>query len=328
MQICGFLDLPAGDLRQAGFAVQPLWENSPLFRAVRDPDGYRGRCGKCDFRRSAVAAGPGRSRLPAITLPRNPFAPMSRPTMQDRNGSMVDIVNSRAAFFDATKVITGGVNSPVRAFKAVGGTPLFIASGRGSRVSTSTATGPRLCRLLGLLILGHAHPEVVEALQDSAGRGTSFGAPTLIETRLAQAVTELVPSVQLIRFVNSGTEATMSAVRLARGYTGRPCIVKFEGCYHGHGDSFLIAAGSGAATLGIPDSAGVTAATAADTLVARYNDLDSVFSLFEKHGEKIAAIIVEPVAGNMGVVAPAAGFLQGLRSMAPGMKAFSSSMRS
>ena len=230
---------------------------------------------------------------------------------------MVDIVKSRAAFLDATKVITGGVNSPVRAFKAVGGTPLFIASGRGSRVSD--IDGNRYLDYVGSwgpLILGHAHSEVVEALRDSAGRGTSFGGPTLIETRLAQAVTELVPSVELIRFVNSGTEATMSAVRLARGYTGRPCIVKFDGCYHGHGDSFLIAAGSGAATLGIPDSAGVTAGTAADTLVARYNDLDSVLSLFEKHGEKIAAIIVEPVAGNMGVVAPAAGFLQGLRSIA------------
>ncbi len=237
--------------------------------------------------------------------------------MEDRHESMIDIVESRAAFLEATQVITGGVNSPVRAFGAVGGTPLFIASGQGS--SVTDIDGNRYLDYVGSwgpLILGHAHPEVVEALRDAAQRGTSFGAPTLLETRLARTVTELVPSVELIRFVNSGTEATMSAVRLARGHTGRACIVKFEGCYHGHGDSFLIAAGSGAATLGIPDSLGVTAAIAADTLIARYNDLDSVHLLFEKHGERVAAIIVEPVAGNMGVVVPSQGFLQGLRRIA------------
>jgi glutamate-1-semialdehyde 2,1-aminomutase len=230
---------------------------------------------------------------------------------------MPDTARSLAAFREALRVITGGVDSPVRAFKAVGGSPLFFASGTGS--SVDDIDGNRYLDYVGSfgpLILGHAHPEVVRTIREAAGRGTSFGAPTIVETELARAVIRRVPSVELIRFVNSGTEATMSAVRLARGFTKRDYIVKFEGCYHGHGDSFLIAAGSGAATLGIPDSPGVTAGTARDTLSARYNDLGSVELLFEKHGERIAAIIVEPVAGNMGVIAPAAGFLRGLREIA------------
>ncbi len=167
----------------------------------------------------------------------------------------------------------------------------------------------------GPLILGHAHPAVLDAIRKAAARGTSFGAPTEVETELARAICELIPSVELVRMVNSGTEATMSAVRVARGYTKRNCIVKFTGCYHGHGDSFLIAAGSGVATLGIPDSPGVTPGTAQDTLLAEYNNFESVKLLFEKIGERIAAVIVEPVAGNMGVVAPAPGFLQGLRDI-------------
>ncbi|MGA3051475.1 MAG: glutamate-1-semialdehyde 2,1-aminomutase [Chitinispirillaceae bacterium] len=229
---------------------------------------------------------------------------------------MRDTVKSRAAFQEAKKVITGGVNSPVRAFKGVGGSPLFFAYGNGSSIHDIDGNGYLdYVGSWGPLILGHAHPGVVKAIHDAAEKGTSFGAPTLIETALARTIIQQVPSIELVRFVNSGTEATMSAARLARGYTKRDCIVKFEGCYHGHGDSFLIAAGSGAATLGIPDSSGVTIGTARDTLIAHYNDLDSVKMLFEKHGERIAAIIVEPVAGNMGVVAPREGFLKGLRDI-------------
>jgi len=229
---------------------------------------------------------------------------------------MLNTARSAAAFADAKKVIVGGVNSPVRAFRSVGGEPIFFDSGKGCRVNDIDGNSYiDFVGSWGPLILGHAHPAVLNAINATAARGTSFGAPTVLETELARVICSLVPSVQLVRMVNSGTEATMSAVRVARGFTKRNCIVKFTGCYHGHGDSFLIAAGSGVATLGIPDSPGVTPGTAQDTLLAEYNNLESVKMLFEKVGDKIAAVIVEPVAGNMGVVAPKSGFLQGLRDI-------------
>ena len=229
---------------------------------------------------------------------------------------MHNIAKSIAAFTEAKKSIAGGVNSPVRAFKGVGGSPVFFASGKGAHVNDIDGNSYiDYVGSWGPLILGHAHPAVLEAITLTAQQGTSFGAPTLLETAMANAIKALVPSIELIRMVNSGTEATMSAIRVARGFTKRDYIVKFEGCYHGHGDSFLIAAGSGVATLGIPDSPGVTKATARETLIARYNDIESVTPLFARHGEQIAAIIVEPIAGNMGVVVPAAGFLAGLREI-------------
>ncbi len=223
---------------------------------------------------------------------------------------------SAQAFTRAARVIPGGVNSPVRSFKNVGGTPVFIHSAKGPYVTD--IDGNRYIDYVGSwgpMILGHTSEAVVEAVQKAARRGTSFGAPTEDETELAELITRFVPSVETVRLVNSGTEATMSALRLARGYTQRDLLVKFQGSYHGHGDSFLIAAGSGAATLGVPDSPGVTKATASDTLVAMYNDLDTVWSLFKKHGGNIAAVIVEPVSGNMGVVPPEKGFLEGLRAI-------------
>lgn len=218
-------------------------------------------------------------------------------------------------FADARRYIPGGVDSPVRAFKAVGGSPVFIARGDGSRVWDED--GNRFIDYVcswGPLILGHAHPHVVDALKLAAGRGTSFGAPTELETRLARMVCEALPSVEMVRFVSSGTEAAMSAVRLARGFTGRDKIVKFAGCYHGHSDGLLARAGSGVATLGLPDSPGVPAGYAQSTLVAPYNDIDAVKRLFERHPD-IAAVIVEPVAANMGVVPPQPGFLEGLREL-------------
>jgi glutamate-1-semialdehyde 2,1-aminomutase len=219
-------------------------------------------------------------------------------------------------FHRARRVIPGGVNSPVRAFGAVGGTPVFLREGRGARVVD--VAGREYVDLMGSwgpLILGHAHPEVVEAVTRAARLGTSFGAPTPAEVELAELVVERMPSVEQVRLVNSGTEAGMSSIRLARGYTGRPLIVKFEGCYHGHGDSFLIRAGSGALTFGAPSSPGVPEAAAALTLVARFNDLESVRQLVAGRPGEVAAVIVEPVAGNMGTVPPRPGFLEGLRDL-------------
>ena len=223
---------------------------------------------------------------------------------------------SAEAFEEAKKVIPGGVNSPVRAFKSVGLTPLYIDHAKGSKVYD--IDGNEFIDYVGSwgpLILGHVHPEVIAQIQDYAEKGTSFGAPTLIETEMARIVTERVPSVDIVRMVNSGTEATMSALRLARGYTKRNKIVKFEGSYHGHADSLLIKAGSGVATLGLPDSPGVPESVAVNTITVPYNDLDTLKEVFHTFGEDIAAVIVEPIAGNMGVVPPLPGFLQGLRDI-------------
>jgi glutamate-1-semialdehyde 2,1-aminomutase len=221
------------------------------------------------------------------------------------------------AYYDqAVKVIPGGVNSPVRAFKSVEMNPVVLERGEGSRVWDVDGNEyvDYICSW-GPLILGHSHPSVVEAVKAAAEKGTSFGALTEIEVKMAQLVAEIVPSVEVVRMVNSGTEATMSALRLARAYTRRNKIVKFEGSYHGHSDSLLIKAGSGVATLGLPDSPGVPENTAQHTLTVPYNDLDSARVAFQKFGHDIAAVIVEPVAGNMGVVAPEPGFLEGLRRL-------------
>jgi len=223
---------------------------------------------------------------------------------------------SREIFDRSQEYLPGGVNSPVRAFGAVGGQPLVIARGEGPYLYD--VDGNRYIDYVcswGPLILGHAHPAVVEAVQRAAERGTSYGAPTEAEAELAQLVTEAMPSIEMVRFVNSGTEATMSALRLARAYTRRDKVVKFEGCYHGHADGLLVQAGSGVATLGLPDSPGVPASYAQETLVARFNDAAGVEALFERYGEEIAAVIVEPVAANMGVVPPLPGFLASLRTI-------------
>lgn len=223
---------------------------------------------------------------------------------------------SRAAFEEAKRVIPGGVNSPVRAFKSVGLTPVYAERGEGARIHDIDGNSYIDYVLSwGPLIMGHAHPDVVEAIKATAEKGTSFGAPTVLETRMAELVAERVPSVDVVRMVNSGTEATMSALRLARGYTKRSKILKFEGSYHGHADSLLIKAGSGVATLGLPDSPGVPENVAANTLTVPYNDLEAVKLAFSAFGEEIACIIVEPVAGNMGVVPPQPGFLEGLREI-------------
>ncbi len=226
------------------------------------------------------------------------------------------MTSSNNLFNRAKKVLPGGVNSPVRAFQAVGGIPRFIVNAKGCTLTDSD--GNKYVDYIGswgAMILGHAHPEVVEAVIEAAQCGTSYGTPCPAEVELAEEIVNRVPSVDKVRFVNSGTEATMSAVRLARAATGRDVIVKFAGCYHGHAESFLIQAGSGVATLGLPDSLGVTGGAAQDTRVARYNDLDSVKEIFESEGADIAAVIVEPVAGNMGVVPPIDGFLTGLRDL-------------
>jgi glutamate-1-semialdehyde 2,1-aminomutase len=222
---------------------------------------------------------------------------------------------SRSLFERASRVIPGGVNSPVRAFRAVGGTPVFVSRAEGAHLYG--ADGRRYVDYVGSwgpMILGHAHPAVVEAIRDAATRGTSYGAPTELEVRYAEKIVELYPSIEMMRAVSSGTEATMSALRAARGFTGRDVVVKFEGCYHGHADFLLVKAGSGAATFGVPDSAGVPAHTVANTATLPFNDAAALRALFAARGKDIAAVIVEPVVGNMGVVPPAPGFLEELLS--------------
>ena len=223
--------------------------------------------------------------------------------------------SSKTLYRQAECLIPGGVNSPVRSCKAVGTTPLFITRGSGSKIFDEDGNSYiDYVGSWGPLILGHAHPEVVTAIKAAADQGTSFGIPTAREVKLAEMITKLVPSMEMVRLVNSGTEATMSALRLARGYTGRSKIIKFDGCYHGHADSLLVKAGSGAATLGIPGSSGVPAEVVRNTLSLRFNDLEQVVEVMENQGEDVAAIIVEPIAGNMGVVPPKSEFLSGLRS--------------
>ena len=233
-----------------------------------------------------------------------------------RNGTMRSYEKSKQAFQEALKLMPGGVNSPVRAFKSVDMDPIFMERGKGSKIYDIDGNDYIDYVLSwGPLILGHANDRVVEAIKKVAENGTSFGAPTEIENELANLVIQRVPSIEVVRMVSSGTEATMSALRLARGYTGRNKILKFEGCYHGHGDSLLIKAGSGVATLGLPDSPGVPEGIAKNTITVPYNDLDSIRYAFEQFGDDIAGVIVEPVAGNMGVVPPKPGFLEGLREV-------------
>lgn len=224
-------------------------------------------------------------------------------------------LKSHDAFARAKTLIPGGVNSPARAFNAVGGEPIFMDHAKGQYLYD--IDGNRYLDYIGSwgpMILGHAHPQVIDAIQRAASKGTSFGAPTENESRLAELIMQAVPSIQRVRLVSSGTEATMSAIRVARGATGREKIVKFSGCYHGHVDSLLVAAGSAAATLGVPDSPGVTAGTSSDTVVLNYNDVDGLVSVFAEHGNQIAAVILEPIVGNMGTVIPTDAFLKALRS--------------
>src|SRR5574339_579286 len=226
---------------------------------------------------------------------------------------------SEKLFAAASRILPGGVDSPVRAFKSVGGHPIFVAQARGAHLED--VDGNRYVDYVmswGPLFHGHAPKGLLKALGAAAARGTSFGAPTELETRLAQRVAMLMPSMERVRFVSSGTEAAMSAIRVARAATKRDKIIKFAGCYHGHADAFLVAAGSGATTLGVPTSPGVPAAAAADTLVARYNNIESVRELTRQYSGQIAALVVEPIAGNMGLVPPVEGFLQGLRSVCDG----------
>jgi len=223
---------------------------------------------------------------------------------------------SSALFKDAQEYIPGGVNSPVRAFKSVGGTPIFIKKAEGAYIYDEDGRAyVDYINSWGPMIIGHTDPRVLNATVEQMKNGFSFGTPTELETEIAKLITSVVPNVDMVRMVNSGTEACMSAIRLARGYTNRDKIVKFEGCYHGHSDSFLIKAGSGAATFGNPNSPGVTQGTAKDTLLAEYNNLDAVKELFEQNKDQIAAIIVEPIAGNMGCIVPDKGFLEGLRTI-------------
>lgn len=228
----------------------------------------------------------------------------------------MEITHSTHAYAEAQEILPGGVNSPVRAYSAVGGTPRFIARGEGPYVWD--IDGNRYIDYVlsyGPLIAGHGHPAVVRALEEQVGRGTSYGAPTLQEMRLAKRIIDLVPSVEMVRFVNSGTEATMSALRLARAYTGRNKIVKMAGHYHGHADFLLVSAGSGVTTLGLPDSPGVPEGSVQDTIVIPFNDMDAAAAIFEEAGTDIAAVILEPVAGNMGVVPPQDGYLENLREL-------------
>ena len=226
------------------------------------------------------------------------------------------MTQSKKLFHRASRKIPGGVNSPVRAWKAVGGTPLFISRGHGSYIFD--VEGRQYIDFVGSwgpLILGHAHPHVVQAVRQRAARGVSFGAPTVAEIELAETVGKLIPSIEKLRLVSSGTEAAMSAIRLARAYTGRTKIVKFDGCYHGHSDGLLVKAGSGVATLGLPDSAGVPLRFARETLTSKYNDLKSLEKIFARHGKNIAAVIIEPICGNMGVIKPERGFLAALKEL-------------
>lgn len=228
----------------------------------------------------------------------------------------MNLKKSLAAFNEAKKFMPGGVNSPVRSFRSVNSNPPFISHGKGSKIFD--IDGNEYIDYVGSwgpLVLGHAHPKVVDALKNAVERGTSYGAPTLLETQLAKLVNQIYPSMEVMRMVNSGTEATMSALRVARGFTGRDKIIKFIGCYHGHSDSLLVKAGSGAATFGEPSSPGVTRGTAQDTITLPYNDLNAVEKIFAECGEQIAAVIVEPVAGNMGLVLPKENFLRGLRDV-------------
>jgi glutamate-1-semialdehyde 2,1-aminomutase len=237
----------------------------------------------------------------------------NQPFLSDKETTMTE---ATALFSDAKCVIPGGVNSPVRSFSGVGGTPVFIDHAQGAYIYDNF--GKRYIDYVGSwgpMILGHAHPEVIAAVKQAADKGLSFGAPTEIETLMAKRVCELMPSIELVRMVSSGTEATMSAIRLARGYTGRDKIVKFEGCYHGHSDSLLVKAGSGALTFGVPSSPGVPASVAENTITLTYNDSESVRTLFAELGEQIACIIVEPVAGNMNCIPPEPGFLENLRKV-------------
>jgi glutamate-1-semialdehyde 2,1-aminomutase len=232
------------------------------------------------------------------------------------NKGQLSMSRNEDLFDRAQRTIPAGVNSPVRAFRSVGGTPRFFARGNGAYLWD--ADGKRYIDYVGSwgpAILGHAHPETVHAVQETAKHGLSFGAPTEIEIEMAETLCRLLPSMEMVRLVSSGTEATMTALRLARGHTGRPKIIKFEGCYHGHGDSLLVKAGSGALTFGQPSSAGVPAAIANETLVLSFNDLDQVAAAFRAHPDEIAGIIVEPVAGNMNLILPKPGFLQGLRDL-------------
>jgi glutamate-1-semialdehyde 2,1-aminomutase len=234
----------------------------------------------------------------------------------DFNLETINMTEATLLFSEAKRVISGGVNSPVRSFSGVGGTPVFIDRAQGAYIYDSE--GKAYIDYVGSwgpMVLGHAHPEVIAAVKAAAEKGLSFGAPTEIETRMAEKVIELVPSIELVRMVSSGTEATMSAIRLARGYTGRDRIVKFEGCYHGHSDSLLVKAGSGALTFGVPSSPGVPAAVAENTITLTYNDSEGVAELFTQIGEQIACVIVEPVAGNMNCIPPAPGFLETLRKV-------------
>lgn len=229
---------------------------------------------------------------------------------------MLNLEKSAAAFAEAKKLMPGGVNSPVRSYRSVDCNPPFIARAEGSHIYDIDGNDYiDYVGSWGPMVVGHAHPQVVKALQEAATRGTSYGAPTLIESQLAKKVMEVYPSIEVIRMVNSGTEATMSALRLARGYTHRNKIVKFIGCYHGHSDSLLVKAGSGMATFGVPDSPGVTPGTAQDTITIPYNDFEAVKNVFAEQGQEIAAIIVEPVAGNMGLVLPKPGYLDLLRKV-------------
>ena len=229
---------------------------------------------------------------------------------------MLNLEKSAAAFAEAKKLMPGGVNSPVRSYRSVDCNPPFIARAEGSHIYDIDGNDYiDYVGSWGPMVVGHAHPQVVKALQEAATRGTSYGAPTLIESQLAKKVMEVYPSIEVIRMVNSGTEATMSALRLARGYTHRNKIVKFIGCYHGHSDSLLVKAGSGMATFGVPDSPGVTPGTAQDTITIPYNDFEAVNDVFAEQGQEIAAIIVEPVAGNMGLVLPKPGYLDLLRKV-------------